>query len=375
MKRSSSAFHTITATLALSDGSTETVTANWLIGCDGYHSTVRKKLNIDYQGHDLKQHFIMIDAPLKWPLPNDQVALFPHQLGPVACFPMKDSCRTIIEVSANDNFAKSTPLTRKLFIEQLKQRWPFEFELGEARWMSQFSIHERLATHYRQGRAFLAGDAAHVHSPAGGQGMNTGMQDAYNLAWKLALVIKGQADPQLLNSYEAERRPVAHDVLASSDKLTTMATLKSSPLIWLRNWFLKHIASHRTIQKKFANQITGLGVNYPQSSLSKDFNNSRSLKAGMRAPTVIKGTRYQLFISAACTELTAIKALIDSHYAHLVTLTLVTQESSLAKQYQLAEGYCLIRPDQYIASFGKLCNELDSYLKSNAQLLSSQEKS
>ncbi len=361
--------NTVTATLINTAGKEEVVTTSWLLGCDGYRSTVRDLLDIDYQGHDLKHHFIMIDAPLQWPLPYDEVSLFPHRQGPVAVFPMKTSSRIIIETTHTKNTKEGSLLTREHFIEQLKHRWSFSFKLDKALWMSQFTIHERLAARYCQRQVFLLGDAAHVHSPAGGQGMNTGMQDAYNLAWKLALVIKGYAKTQLLDSYEIERRPIAKAVLSSSDKLTKMATLKQPILIKLRDWLLKHIGSLPSIQKKIASQITGVGIAYLESPLSKDYHQVGSLKAGMRFATMMQGSQFNLLIEDSHPELANIESLINKNYSHIIKLIKLNKQDPLVKHYQLQQRFCLVRPDQYIASFAKHCCELDSYLKTRIQLV------
>jgi len=151
----------------------------------------------------------------------------------------------------------------------LDRRGPGEIVAGDAIWLSAFRINERKVASYRGGRAFLAGDAAHIHSPAGGQGMNTGMQDAANLAWKLALVIRGEGrDGPLLDSYSDERSAVGDLVLRNAGAMTRVALLRNPIVQSIRNFVVSHVTRLSPVQQRMAEQITELDIAYPGSPLS-----------------------------------------------------------------------------------------------------------
>jgi hypothetical protein len=171
----------------------------------------------------------------------------------------------------------------------LDQRaWP-GVRLHTPVWLGSFQIHHRHVQQYRHGRVFLAGDAAHIHSPVGGQGMNTSMQDAYNLAWKLALVIKGQASPDLLDSYQAERLEVARQLVQGTDAATRMVTLRHPLAQQLRNHLMSHLSQHEVIRQRMRNEASELAIHYPNSPLNvqhwpKAFFGQKGVAAGDRMP-------------------------------------------------------------------------------------------
>lgn len=338
----------VSASVKTASGGTETIAAAYVLGCDGFHSATRDLLDVAYEGSDLPQTFMMCDAPLSVPFPSNNILLSPTKQGVVAVFPMKGSARTILDVTQDDPVQSGESPTQAHFIDALKKRWSFPHTLGEPHWMSHFTIHERLAARYRCGRIFLVGDAAHVHSPAGGQGMNTGMQDAYNIGWKLAGVIKGHLNPRYLDTYVSERRPVAQAVLSSSSTMTTLMSLRASPLIALRNFMLKHLASRRAFQNKQANQITGLSYHYRDSPLSKG--SLLGLSAGDRMPWIVRGEKWVLFLSNVCKERAQIEALMRQH----------TAWARVEIGYE--RGYCFVRPDQYIGCLGEGLAGLSAYI-------------
>lgn len=337
---------------------TTIVECHYVIASDGFHSTLRNMLKVEYEGKDLKQEFIMIDTPLNYPVDLHKIAIFFHPEGLSGVFPMKESARIIVEVANDKSYNRENGVTRETFIEVLKRRWSFDFQLGEARWMSHFFIHERLAKHYQSGRVFLVGDAAHAHSPAGGQGMNTGMQDAYNLGWKLAAVIKGELKDCVLDTYEPERRPVAQNVLKQSTAMTVAAAVKNPLLISLRNFFVRHVASRRVFQKNFANFIGELSYHYRQSPLSLG-DKHINLRPGDRSPIIHHSEHFVLYVPENWHKKAEIEALIKPHTSW-IELCLATAEQ--AKQLALKHGFCLVRPDMYIACQGCCSKELAQWL-------------
>lgn len=220
----------IAVTISKADGSTEEARFNYVVGCDGAHSAVRKAAGIGFEGEAYPWPFMLGDVHIDWDLAYGMTlrALRPVEGGPPDMFiaiPLPEPGRyrvtmvapaALVPAGGTDHGIQSEARGPSLTDLQAiaDNLLPGRPVLSDLRWSSIFRISMRLASSYRSGRVFLAGDAAHIHPPTGGQGMNTGIQDAYNLAWKLALVLRGKAGPALLDSYDAERRPVGADVLA-----------------------------------------------------------------------------------------------------------------------------------------------------------------
>ncbi|WP_250291626.1 FAD-dependent monooxygenase, partial [Frankia sp. CiP1_Cm_nod1] len=223
----------VTARLAGADGET-TVRAKYLVGSDGAHSTVRKELNLVFNAGAgrFPQLFMLADVEVDWSLPEGYLLRFLHETdgrmdGMLVCVPLRGQGRYRIatmapprimaEAARTDvppGFTKEyEPPTLAEFQAALDGLAPPGTTARNLRWSSIFRISHGIVDRYRVGRVFVAGDAAHLHPPAGGQGMNTGIQDAYNLGWKLALAAGGHAGPGLLDSYEAERRPAGESVM------------------------------------------------------------------------------------------------------------------------------------------------------------------
>lgn len=199
------------ATLKHSDGRDEEVKASWIIACDGSHSTLRKLVKAEFVGSSYKQTWWLADVRIDWALPENKILLYVSEKGPAACFPMGDK-RYRLVMTAPEKIMHQEP-TMENIEQTFKARCSDNVLLSDPHWISQFGIDHKQIQNYRYGRIFFAGDSAHVHSPMGGQGMNTGLQDIYNLAWKLALVHKGLAKESLLDSYHKERHPIAAEVL------------------------------------------------------------------------------------------------------------------------------------------------------------------
>jgi hypothetical protein len=164
-----------------------------------------------------------------------------------------------------------------------ESRGPADARLSDPVWLSRFHISHRKVREFRRLRVFLAGDAAHIHSPAGGQGMNTGIQDAFNLAWKLALVVRGHAPPQLLASYHSEREPVARGVLNLTDRITRMGTMRNSVAQSVRDFLLPVVSGIEQVGEKIADRLSELSVNYRLSPFVEEHGAAR-VHAGDRAP-------------------------------------------------------------------------------------------
>jgi 2-polyprenyl-6-methoxyphenol hydroxylase-like FAD-dependent oxidoreductase len=287
--------HEVSCTLRHRGGSTEQVGARYLVGCDGAHSSVRQGAGIPFEGGRYPHTFALGDLEVDGDLERDAAHAFIGAAGILFFFPLGQPAswrmagmrptvpganeheREPVEPSLADLQAIADAFTGG----RLRLRDPV--------WLTYFRLHHRHATRYRAGRAFLAGDAAHVHSPAGAQGMNTGIQDAWNLGWKLALVERGLADHALLDSYEAERRPVGRLVLRLSDRATRIAT-SPSPLVRLMRTQVPRLAPLALRSKRGRSlvyrMLSQLAIHYRHSSAVEEGQPGlrRGPKAGDRLP-------------------------------------------------------------------------------------------
>ena len=269
---------TVTASLRGENGSTETVRCRWVVGCDGAHSAVRKAADIPFAGSTYRDEFIMADAELDWKLPHGGLYGFPSPAGIFAAFSMPGENRYRIfgnfAPAPGGSVAEYSEPTHAEFQAMVDERVPFPVTVTKEYWVTRYRVHSRSVPRYREGRVFLAGDAAHVHSPAGAQGMNTGIQDAYNLAWKLALAERGLADSSLLDSYEAERHPVGVQLLKTTDRLfavfggqNLLARLvrgRVAPLVAAR------VLTRPWLRRRAIGLLAQLRVRYPHSPLSAE---------------------------------------------------------------------------------------------------------
>jgi 2-polyprenyl-6-methoxyphenol hydroxylase-like FAD-dependent oxidoreductase len=259
----------IAATLVHPDGREEHVRTPWLVACDGAHSTVRHQLGLDFAGKADADDWILADVHVEGPLANDEISLYWHERGVLAMFPMiGDRFRLIADIGPHPELAQPATPTLAEAQALLDERGPGRLLLKDPVWLSGFRINERKLARYRHGRVLFAGDAAHVHSPAGGQGMNTGMQDACNLAWKLGLVQSGRARDTLLDSFDVERSEIGDRVLRNAGALTRVATLRNPLAQNLRDHLVPLIASLEFVQARFKATLTELDIDYPTSPLN-----------------------------------------------------------------------------------------------------------
>ena len=257
----------VSCTLRHADGRAETVEASWLTGCDGAHSLVRQTLAKPFVGETLATNFILADVQVAGlEVAATELAVFWHRDGLLVFFPLgQGRYRIVADIGTTARHEPAFAEVQAL----VDRRGPGGVTLSEPVWLSGFGVNERKVEDYRAGRVFLAGDAAHIHSPAGGQGMNTGMQDAINLAWKLALVEEGLADPDLLDSYNAERSAVAAQVLAESGRLTRVATLRNQLAQHLRNFVAHRLLGLAGVRHAIAERLSEIAIGYPDSPLNR----------------------------------------------------------------------------------------------------------
>jgi 2-polyprenyl-6-methoxyphenol hydroxylase-like FAD-dependent oxidoreductase len=256
------------------DGGREEVRARWILGCDGAHSAVRHALGLGFEGAPYDDVWLAADVAIDWTLADDELHAFLSPEGALVVFPLPSPSRARIIYDLPGNAAppdRAAPPVPAPTIEEvqrvLEARTGLRATVSDPRWLVGFRIHRRIASAFRKGRAFLAGDAAHIHSPVGGQGMNTGLQDAYNLAWKLALVTRGAARPGLLDSYEAERRPVAAATVQGTDLATQLVTLRHPAARWARDRLAEVLAGVEVVQQRAMRAATQVAIGYRKSPI------------------------------------------------------------------------------------------------------------
>jgi 2-polyprenyl-6-methoxyphenol hydroxylase-like FAD-dependent oxidoreductase len=340
----------VTSVLRRQYGSAETCRSRWVVGCDGAHSAVRRDASISFTGEDIPARFAFIDAQVGWGLDPEKPHFFPSGSGILAALalPKDDIWRVIVDLTDVPN--PPAPLTPEFFRGQIRRRAGIEATIHDVRWITDFTIHQRIVDRYRNGRVLLAGDAAHAHSPAGGQGMNTGMQDALNLGWKLAMVLRGEAAERLIDSYEAERRPVAAGVLSVTGSVTRDATLRSGWGRALRNLMLRLVLKSTAFQRRMTNTISELTIHYRLTSPILGEGGPQSWggpRPGDRAPFIAglsTGEARHLLLCFGCEP-----PAVADRWAGLVAVHRV--ESAEARRDYDADRPCvyLVRPDGYVA--------------------------
>lgn len=246
----------------------EEVRSAWLVGCDGVHSAVRRALRLDFSGATYAQRVLQADVCIDWPLQHadDEIMGFVSEHGPLGAFPLpgKNHYRLVA-------FDAGLGPSLENFQWLLQTRGPKSARISDPAWMIEYSIQCRMVDELRVGRVFLAGDAAHTFSPATGQGMNCGMQDAYNLAWKLALCHSGKGSPLLLDSYTAERAPAARALLEVTDLATRgvqeLFTVYNPAAQKVRDALLRFAASLGLVHRRISRSLSMLDVSYRSSPI------------------------------------------------------------------------------------------------------------
>lgn len=352
----------VEAVLRRADGSQETVSAAWLAGCDGAHSVVRHSVGATFDGETNDSDWILADIHMRgYPCPDTEVSVYWDKEGVFVIFPISPGrYRLIADQPASAAEHPPTP-TLDQVQALMNRRGPAGMEAYDPIWLAGFRINGRKVSSYRWGRAFLLGDAAHVHSPAGGQGMNTGMQDAFNLAWKLALVIQGSCAESLLDSYSAERSAVGDEVLKAAGRLTTIGTLRNPVLQTIRNVVGHAVLGLAPVRRAFADNMSELSIGYPDSPLNGAAHTPDGPKPGQRLAPV-KGRKP---VGAGSTPRFALMAAPSSEVSQLLARFSKVLDPDLCPPNR-AHGTWLVRPDGYIACSSTQSEDIAQYLSALA---------
>jgi 2-polyprenyl-6-methoxyphenol hydroxylase-like FAD-dependent oxidoreductase len=261
----------------------------WVVGADGAHSMVRKQTGQSFSGDTYANSFYLIDAQLDAPgLTGDYLNMFLDTNNFCGFFPMPDKDTYRILGNLPDQFNGQDMLTAEQLLPYINTITKKRIKITQENLLTTYKLHHRIADNFRAGRCFLIGDAAHIHSPVGGQGMNTGLQDGYNLAWKLAGVINNQLKPCILDSYAKERMPVAKTLLKTTDATFNViisrnifiSLFKKAALFRLLNTLWKSDA----LKTMFFKKVSQIDINYRDSKINLHLSKSTKIKAGDRLP-------------------------------------------------------------------------------------------
>lgn len=376
----------VTARLRHKDGREEVCRTKWLIGCDGANSTVRTSLGINFAGERYEEVFVLADTHLESTLSWEESYTFLHSSGVLAMFPLPNNLVRVVAVLDEQS---RTRIPGKPTLSDMQalvdERGPGDIHLTDAVWFSEFRVSRRMVQQFRHGRVFLAGDAAHVHSPTGGQGMNTGIQDANNLAWKLAHVIAGKSPETILDSYHVEREPVAKAVLQMADRNTRLGIPRNPLARTALNLLLSWVLGIEAIEHRMSEDFSELHISYRNSPLvAEDWGSTpsnRPRKApllGRRAPDIelkiagseksvrlyelLREPRHILLISPGrhptsndLEKVTTIVQKVHETYAECIMVHLLEgSEVDFERRYGTdMPALYLVRPDGYIGFRGR----------------------
>jgi 2-polyprenyl-6-methoxyphenol hydroxylase-like FAD-dependent oxidoreductase len=381
----------VTAVLKLPDGSQRNLVAAWVAGCDGARSAVRESNGITFAGAPYEHVFFVADTEMTGTMIPDEVNVYLFRDGFHLLFPMRGKDHWRIAGILPPSLRNKPGLKFEEVIPSVRTEAGDALSIKSCTWFSTYRIHHRRAVRFRDHRCFLMGDAAHIHSPVGAQGMNTGLQDSYNLAWKLALVVKNQAKPALLDSYEQERIPVATALLNGTDRAFRLVVSDLWIAGLLRTKILARIAAfavnRKSVQRRAFRTVSQTGIRYPKSSLSRSLDRlpETAPQAGDRFPWL------RLKLSAAGPVEDLFQKLSDTQF-HLLLMgqppppdhalgfgdllrvhaipSDPANDRGLARARIAQPSFYLIRPDGYIGLCGTRCaaQQVALYASQNLQL-------
>lgn len=368
------------------DGREETVRTSWLIGADGAKSTVRTLAGIEFLGEVYADNWVLCDANIRWPLPRNEMTFSGDRNGIFGVFPLPGENRYRMAYTQSRDAAGHLVEPSKEDAQQSLLRTGIDGEVLDAEQFWTFNLAHRQVNKSRQGRVFLIGDAAHIHTPFGGQGMNLGIADAYNLGWKLAYVLHGYAHDSLLNSYQDERSQVIKGVIRTTHLGVTFMLVKEGRKATLRDVLMQAVGASSLLPKLLTFSFSQLAHTYRHSSIVQG--RALRLQAGDRAPDqqffdgmtqsykhlfdLTQGTRHTLllFVGEKTGQRAAILQLLQEckqHYSDILDVHVIStsyqkpewlpndahfwsdrgRDLSLYHQFGIPTAY-LIRPDKYI---------------------------
>jgi 2-polyprenyl-6-methoxyphenol hydroxylase-like FAD-dependent oxidoreductase len=289
--------HHVDVTYSDTEGAEQSLRAAYVVGTDGHHSVVRRQLGLEFRGKAVVRSLMLADVRMTDP-PTDQLTVDGKENGFCFVVPFGDGWFRVIARDRRHELPDDAPVALEEIAWVARHVFGTDFGMHDPRWMSRFHSEERQATRYRVGRVFLAGDAAHVHSPAGGMGMNTGLQDAANLGWKLAAAVAGRGGERLLDSYQDERHPVGRMVLRMSGGLLRAALLRSPLVRAIRDRAMPAALAVPPIGAQVRLRQSGIGISYGRPRGTHNLVGTRvadlAADDGTRLYDALRGSRFVL---------------------------------------------------------------------------------
>ena len=351
-----------------------TIEGKYLIACDGARSPVRHQLGFNFSGGTYENKFIVADTTLDWDQEYNKLILCPGRKNFVAFLPLYGDKNYRIIGTLPKACHDKDDISFQDIEKTIKETATFDVSFEKVNWFSVYKLHHRCVDRFNTKRVYLAGDAAHIHSPAGGQGMNTGLQDAYNLCWKLAMVLKGSANEKLLETYNEERLPFAQWLVHSTDRMFGVMTSDNLFLHWLRKYglfqMMKLIIMFTYTRKKMFNTVSQLWYSYKGKSLSANASKQKlAFDCGDRLPYLDYSKQgksfYDLFNDPGWHLLhigdSALTGEQEHQLSELFPFPVNLVENSINEEWKkygvLSELFLLIRPDNYIALISDTMNQ------------------
>jgi 2-polyprenyl-6-methoxyphenol hydroxylase-like FAD-dependent oxidoreductase len=356
----------VTVQVKAADSASQIIEAKYLVGCDGPKSLVRHTLGLEFEGSTFERMFYVADAQLDWNLSHHALHICLSKDSFVVFFPLKGEKRYRIVGVFPEEFTKDEgDILYEEIESRIKDEANLDLDIHDVEWFSTYKVHTRHVSRFSEGRCFLAGDAAHIHSPAGAQGMNTGIQDGYNLAWKMALVLQGKVHEKLLETYNEERLENAKHLLQTTDRMFQFTAGSEWFLAFLRTNVLppvaKYILSFDTVKKFVFPLISQIGINYRHSSLSRHAGDENyEVKAGDRMPYFLVDGKsiyerlhrpkfHWLVFSNTQSDFQTLKTELERQYSELVVFNAMPLYAQAAEVFGTDKSFnVLLRPDNYI---------------------------
>ena len=370
----------VAGTIVNANGEEQSIEAKYLVACDGPKSGIRHNLDLTFEGSTLERLFYVADVQIKWDFPHDMLTACLAKDQSTAFFPMPGEDRyRIVGVFPEHTDKKEGEIPFAEIEQQIREDSQVELDIYKVNWFSTYKVHSRRVNKFSEGRCFLAGDAAHIHSPAGAQGMNTGIQDGYNLAWKLALVLRREADPRLLDTYNEERVEVAKRLLETTDRMFDLLVNPAWLLSFIRRNIFPPVANF-LVSLESVNQfifplISQTGITYRNRSLAADDDTVFEVKAGDRMPYFLvdgKGVydwlqapKFHLLTFSNENDLEeATRDAVQHDFNSVVDYHAFPINEQVSERFGTDKPFhVLLRPDNYISfvSAEAPLNELRSY--------------
>ena len=351
----------VSANLKNSSGEKIFVESKFLVGCDGAKSFVRNSLELEFEGGTLERLFYVADVEIDWNFSHDALYACLAKNSITAFFPMTGSDKNFRIVGTFPEGHDKEP--DEILYEEIERQIVADTELDldvtNTNWFSVYKVHSRAVNRFSEGRCFLAGDSAHIHTPAGAQGMNTGIQDGYNLAWKLAMVLNGNADVKLLDSYNEERQPNARRLIQTTDRFFQLGASDDWFVSFLRTQIFPYVANIALnldiVKSAIFPLVSQIGINYRNSSISRG-GEGFNVKAGERMPwfmvegqSIYDRLREPSFHLIVFNDGSAAIPQSANEFEGLVDVHTIPLFPHIAEIFGVSKTFSvLLRPDNYI---------------------------